>query len=264
MENYRSTWTMRIFVCLGLIYLLAPVILVFPLSFSADSVMTFPPKTWGVRWYSELLANSQMLSAFRVSLILGAIVTIISLLISVPAAYALVRIKPLGSELILNICTAPLLLPTIVLGLAMLMLFAPWGWLANWPGLILAHLVVTIPYALRILITSLSTLPRDVEDAAKTLGAAPLRVFFQITLPLMVPGIVGATALSFLVSFDEVVVSLFLTGPNLTTLPVAMFHYAEQRSDPMVACISTLLIVLTIGVVAIIGRTAGLARTFVK
>lgn len=226
--------------------------------------MVFPPKSWGVRWYLELFNNAQMVEAFKASLVLGAVVTVLCLAISVPAAYALVRLKPRGSELILNISTAPLLLPTIVLGLAMLMLFAPWRLLATWPGLVLAHLVVTVPYALRILITALETLPRDVEDAASTLGAPPMRVFFQITLPLMAPGMVAASALSFLVSFDEVVISLFLTGPNLTTLPVAMFHYADQRPDPMVACISALLIVLTLAFVAVIGRTVGLARTFIK
>lgn len=264
MEEYRPGWIFKAIVALCLVYLLAPVVLVFPLSFSADTVMVFPPQSWGLRWYSELMRNANMAQAFRVSLVLASVVTGLSLLIGVPAAYAIVRIKPFGAEFVFNLFTAPLLLPTIVLGLAMLMVFAPWGWLADWRGLIVAHLVVALPYVLRILATSLATLPRDVEDAASTLGASPIGVFFKVTLPLMMPGIIGATALCFLVSFDEVVVSLFLTGPNLKTLPVEMFHYADQRPDPMVACISTLLIVLTMAVVATIDRSVGLAKAFLK
>ena len=264
MNELGQSWTLKLLVVLCLAYLLAPVVLVFPLSFSADTVMVFPPQSWGVRWYAELARNANMADAFRVSLVLATVVTVLSLLIGIPAAYVIVRIKPAGSQLLFNLFTAPLLLPTIVLGLAMLMVFAPWGWLANWKGLIIAHLVVALPYVLRILATSLATLPHDLEEAAATLGASRLGVFFKVTLPLMAPGIVGATALCFLVSFDEVVVSLFLTGPNLKTLPVELFHYADQRPDPMVACVSTLLIVLTMVVVVVIDRSVGLARTFLK
>jgi putative spermidine/putrescine transport system permease protein len=264
MNELGQSWTLKLLVALCLAYLLAPVVLVFPLSFSADTVMVFPPQSWGLRWYAELARNANMADAFRVSLVLATVVTVLSLLIGIPAAYVIVRIKPAGSQLLFNLFTAPLLLPTIVLGLAMLMVFAPWGWLANWKGLIIAHLVVALPYVLRILATSLATLPHDLEEAAATLGASRLGVFFKVTLPLMAPGIVGATALCFLVSFDEVVVSLFLTGPNLKTLPVELFHYADQRPDPMVACVSTLLIVLTMVVVVVIDRSVGLARTFLK
>jgi putative spermidine/putrescine transport system permease protein len=123
---------------------------------------------------------------------------------------------------------------------------------------------VTIPYALRVLITSLETLPPAVEEAAASLGASPSVVFFRVTLPLLTPGIVAASVLSFLVSFDEVVVSLFMTGPKLSTLPVTMFHHVEDRADPMVAALSVLLVGLTLLVVLVVDRSVGLRKVFVK
>jgi putative spermidine/putrescine transport system permease protein len=125
-------------------------------------------------------------------------------------------------------------------------------------------MVVTLPYALRVLVTALSTLSPAIEEAAATLGAPPAVVLFRITLPMMTPGIVAASVLSFLVSFDEVVVSLFLTGPKLSTLPVAMFHHVEERADPMVAALSVLLVGLTLVVMLVVDRTIGLGKAFVK
>jgi putative spermidine/putrescine transport system permease protein len=103
-----------------------------------------------------------------------------------------------------------------------------------------------------------------VEEAAASLGAAPLTVFYRVTLPLMAPGILSAAALSFLVSFDEVVITLFMAGPRVTTLPVEMFRHLDSRSDPLIAAISVLLIFLTLGVVLVVHRTAGLTKSFVK
>lgn len=255
---------MRILVLCLFVFLLAPVILVFPMSFSGDEFLRFPPSSWSTRWYEALLENDEMLSAFGTSLMLAAVVTSLSLLIAVPASYAIVRLRLRGKEFLFNVFTAPLLLPTIVLGLAILIVFASIGLLATFRGLVVAHLVITLPYALRVLAVSLGTIDPACEEAARSLGARPLTVFFRVTLPMMVPGIVAATALCFLVSFDEVVITLFLTGPRITTLPVELFDYVEARADPLVAAVSVILILLTLTVVLIVDRTLGLARTFVR
>lgn len=246
------------------IFLLAPVILVVPISFSADNFMTFPPSGWSFKWYAEFFANSRMIGALGTSTLLALIVMVLSLLIALPASYAIVRMRVPGADSLLAFFTAPLLLPTIVLGLAILIVFAGNGLLGTFTGLTIAHLVIVLPYALRVLTTSLAGLPILVEEAASTLGASPLTVFRRITMPMMTPGIVATCALSFLVSFDEAVISLFLTGPRITTLPVAMYQHVETRADPLVAAISVLLILLTLVVVMIVDRTAGLTKTFVK
>ncbi|GJD51749.1 hypothetical protein OPKNFCMD_4506 [Methylobacterium crusticola] len=255
---------LKVLAALMFLFLLAPLVVVVPISFSGDRYMTFPPSSWSTQWYGAIFADGRMVGAFWTSLALAAVVTTLSLAIGLPAAYALVRLKPRGAELLGSLFTAALLLPTIVLGLAILIVFARFGLLATFPGLVAAHLVVTLPYALRVLSTALSTLPIAVEEAAATLGAPPLTVFRRVTLPMMRSGLIGTAALCFLVSFDEVVLSLFMTGPRIATLPVAMYHRVEQQADPLVAALSVLLVVLTLAVVLVVDRSAGLAKTFVK
>jgi len=165
---------------------------------------------------------------------------------------------------VLNLCTAPLLLPSSVLGLAILLVFGRLELLGTFTGLVIAHLIVTTPYVIRIMITAFSTLPPSVEEAATMLGASPFTVFRRITLPLMMPGLVASAALSFLLSFDEVVISLFITGPRMTTLPVEIFNYVESRTDPMTASISVVLIAATLLIIFVIERTLGLSRTIGK
>ena len=257
----RMSLPFKLLVAALYLFLLAPILIVVPLSFSNDSFMTFPPESWGVRWYGEMIRNADMMRAFRVSLILAAIVTVLSLAAGVPAAYALKRLEFRGREALTSLFTAPLLLPTIVLGLAIMLVFVRWKLLGPYTGRTLAHLVVTTPYTVRIMMTAFSTLPPSVEEAATMLGASPLTVFRRVTLPLMLPGFVASAALSFLISFDEVVISLFVTGPRLRTLPVQIFDYVESRTDPLAAAISVTLIVATLAIIILIERTLGLSRT---
>ena len=241
----------RVGVTLLYVFVLAPIVLVFAISFSGDNFIAFPPQSWGLRWYRALLAHEGFARGLRVSL---------DLLIGVPAAYAIARLKFRGRDALLAFLTAPLLLPTIVLGLAILLVFYPLKLAATYPGLVAAHMVVTLPFVVRIVATALSTLPGDIEDAAATLGASPATVFRRITLPLMLPGVIAAAALAFILSFDEVVISLFVVGPRLSTLPVELFRYVEGRTDPMVAALSTVLILATISAVLIVERSVGVMR----
>lgn len=245
-------------------FLLAPVILVIPMSFSADRVLAWPPVGFSLRWYAAMFSEPGLMQAARNSLVLGLIVTAVSVLLATPAALVLARSQFPGREAILALLTAPLLLPTIVLGLALLIVFVGYGLVGSWPGLVLAHLLITLPYALRVLATALSTLPASVEEAAASLGASPVTVFRRITLPLMLPGVIATCAIVFLVSFDEVVVSLFIVGPRLTTLPVALFRYVESRTDPLVAAVSSVLVLLTILIVLVLDRAVGLRKAVGK
>ena len=258
MEIGRNSWGFTVFVAVLFAFLLAPVLLVFPISFSNDPFLAFPPQSWGVKYYLALPSRAVLMTAFRTSLVIAATVTALSLLIAVPASYALTRLEFRGRDYLASLFTAPLLLPTIVLGLAILLVFVRVGLLATFPGIVLAHLTITLPYALRVLSTALTTLPPSIEDAAASLGAAPFTVFRRVTLPMMTPGIVAASALSFLVSFDEVVISLFVVGPRLTTFPVEMFRYVETRTDPLIAAASVVLILGTMGIVLALERSIGL------
>ncbi|MCQ4161632.1 ABC transporter permease [Roseomonas sp. GC11] len=249
-----------VLVALLFLFLLGPVLLVFPLSFAADSVITWPPSGFSVKWYLALLGQPDLALALRNSLVLAAIVTGLALVVALPAAVAIGRGQFAGRDALMTLISMPLLLPTIVLGLALLILFVGQGLIGSWTGLVLAHLLVTVPYALRVLVTALGTLPASVEEAASSLGAPALSVFFRITLPLMAPGLIAAAAIVFLVSFDEVVITLFIVGPKLTTLPVALFHYVESRTDPLVAAVSVLMVLFSLGLVAVLERAVGLRR----
>lgn len=264
MDAHPISPMLKLLAGLMFLFLLAPVILVVPISFSADNFMTFPPSGWSTKWYGAFLSSGPMLRALGTSTLLALVVTIASLAIALPATYAIVRRRVWGAEFFLNLFTAPLLLPTIVLGLAILILFAGNGLLGTFAGLAIAHLIIVLPYGLRVLITSMANLSLSAEEAASTLGASPLTVLRRVTLPLMMPGIAATSALCFLVSFDEAVISLFLTGPRISTLPVALYHHVENNADPLVAAVSVLLIVLTLAVVIVVDRSIGLTKAFVK
>ncbi len=247
-------------IALLFLFLLGPVLLVFPMSFSADANMSWPPTGWSIRWYRAMLTQPDLGGALRNSLLLAVTVMVVALAFAMPAALALGRGSFRGREALLSLLTAPLLLPSIVLGLALLIIFVGHGLVGSWPGLVMAHLLVTVPYALRILLTSLGGLPAAVEEAASSLGAGPWPVFRHVTLPLMLPGVIASAAIVFLVSFDEVVITLFIVGPRLTTLPVALYHYVEARTDPMVAAISVLMVLFTLALVLVLERAVGLRR----
>ncbi|MFM9941117.1 MAG: ABC transporter permease [Hyphomicrobiaceae bacterium] len=242
------------------VLILAPLVVVVVLAFSADNFIVFPPSGYSLRWFRQLTSNAVLMQALLMSVQIAAVVTALSLLIGVPAALALSKATFRGQEAIKTILLAPLLLPSLIIGLALLLAFAPLRLTATIPGLILGHMVVTLPFVIRMMSTALSTLPDDIEAAAATLGARPWRVLWRVTLPLAMPGLIACTALSFLLSFDETVISLFLSGPRAKTLPVEMVHYVEGRTDPLVAALSVLLIVATLVIVLAVERLIGVRR----
>lgn len=242
------------------VFILAPVLIVVVISFSADNFIVFPPSGWSLRWYERLVGNEALMAGLRLSLLLALIVMVVSLVLGVPAALALAKGSFRGREALANFFLAPLLLPTLVMGLALLLAFQPWRLNATLPGLVLAHLTVTLPFVIRMMATAFMTLPDDIEAAALTLGASPWRVMRRVTLPLAAPGLAAAGALAFLLSFDETVISLFVSGPRASTLPVEMVRYVEGRSDPMVAALSVLLIMGTIAIVLVVERLVGVMR----
>ena len=239
-------------------FLLAPLVIVVILAFSSGQYLSFPPPGFSLRWFAALAESEALMGAALNSAILAVIVTGIALLTGFPAALAVAR--GLAPAWVAGALSAPLLMPTLVIGLSLLMVLQPLGLLATWPGLAMGHLVVVLPFVVRLLVAAFSTLPPDLDDAAATLGARPLPAFVLITLPLAAPGALAAATLSFLLSFDETVISLFLVGPRLTTLPVALFHYAENRVDPLVAALAVGLIALSVAVVLLVDRLVGFTR----
>ncbi|KQQ33149.1 polyamine ABC transporter permease [Rhizobium sp. Leaf306] len=252
----------RTYVTLVFCIVFMPMAIILVISFSADSYLSFPPSGWSLKWYGTVLGNTSFMQGFRNSAIIAVIVAALSLALGLPAAYALVRLDFPGRALIRSLVIAPLVLPAMMLGLGILMVFTPAGLVATYPGLVLAHLVMTLPFSIRILQTSLSNLGTDVDEAAMTLGARPLQVFMQITLPRLTPGVIASSAIALILSFDEIVLSLFIVGPRLQTLPVALYRYVDERTDPMVAVLAVLMIALSLAIVLVVERSVGFAKAF--
>ena len=249
----------RLLAACGYAFMLAPLSVVIILSFTAGPYLSFPLPGLSFRWYAALANNADVLRAAGQSLVLAAIVTTVALLTGLPAALAVAR--GTAPPWVAGVLSLPLLLPTLVIGLGLLMVLQPLGLLATWPGLALGHLAVVLPFVVRLMAGAFANLPAQLDEAAATLGARPLQVFAFVTLPLAAPGAIAAATLSFLLSFDETVISLFLVGPRLTTLPVALFHYAETRVDPLLAALAVVLIGLALTIVLLVDRLVGFTRT---
>ncbi|WP_420103738.1 ABC transporter permease [Bosea sp. (in: a-proteobacteria)] len=250
----------------GIVYalILAPIVVVFALAFSADSFILFPPSGYSLRWFQALAHHGPLLASLWLSVQVASVVTLCSLLVGVPAALALAKGEFRGKDALNGFFLAPLLLPTLITGLALLLFFTPLRLTATLPGLVLGHMTVTVPFVIRMMTTALSNLPHDIEAAAATLGATPWRVVRRVTLPLAAPGLIACACLSFLLSFDETVISLFISGPRASTLPVEMVRYVEGRTDPLIAALSVVLIIATLIVVVAVERLVGVARAVGK
>jgi putative spermidine/putrescine transport system permease protein len=255
-----GSWLWRLVIALLYLFLLGPLIVIVIVSFNAEQYLSFPPQRWSLHWYVDLLANAAFVEGFRVSLVLATATTVVAVAIGIPAAFALSRYRFRGRELLLSFFTLPLMVPGVVLGLGLLLVFSRLRLTATYPGLLAAHLIITVPYVIRTVATSLSTVVLDYEEAAQSLGATPWRVFWRVTLPLVMPGIIAGAAIAFIISFDEVVLTLFLIGPRLTTLPVEVYNYVQFRTDPLVAALSVVLVAISLAGVVLIERALGLRR----
>ncbi len=254
----RVAW--RSLITLLYLFLLAPVIVVVVMSFDTQSYLAFPPQGFTLDWYAKLADNVAFIKGFQVSLIVAGCTCAAAVLIGVPAAIALARHHFRGRGAVSSLFLAPLLVPTVVLGLALLLTLSPWGLTGSYPGLILAHLAITTPYVVRTTAMSLLTADLSCEEAARILGAGAWTTFRRITLPLAMPGILAGAVIAFLISFDEAVISLFVVGPSATTLPVEIYKYVQFRSDPQIAALSVVLIAISLVFVVAIERIIGLGR----
>ena len=242
------------------VFLQVPVVVVVLAAFSTTSYLTIPPQGWTLAWFGKVLSDPTYLSAIRMSLILACGSTAISLALGVAAAYALFRKAVPGSEAITAFLMAPLVLPAVVIGVALLQYFSLTGLRGSLLALLMAHVVITVPYIVRSALASLSGLDLAVEEAARVLGATGFEAFRLVTLPLITPGLVAGGLFAFITSLDNVPVTIFLIGASQTTLPVLIFSSVEMGVDPSVAAVSTLLIVATGLVLLLTERRFGFHR----
>ena len=228
------------------LYLLAPLIVLIWTSFGSEAFPTFPPKAYSLRWYSSFLKNEQFMNSLFLSLHVALWTTFLALLIGIPVSFALVRYRFGGSTLLNTLCMSPILFPGVVIGIALLVFYAKVRLSSSFAGLVCAHVILAIPFVIRLVSASLYGLGRSLEEASLNLGASRLKTFFLITMPLIKPGIIAGGLFAFFTSFDEVTVTLFIAGSKFTTLPMRLYTFVEYSSDPTIAAISAFLILMAL------------------
>ena len=235
---------------IGYAIILTPILFVCWLSFFANELVTFPPQGYTLRWFAHIFDQNNFVSGFITSLEVGILAMLGGLILGVPASLMLARRRFPGREALSTLLILPLVVPGVVAGTAIYVfqieieLATELPLLGSRVGLILAHIMITIPWTVRLVTASLTGFDRSIEEAALNLGATPIRAFFKVTLPVIKPGIVAAALFSFIISFGNLEMTLFLVAPGQTTLPNAILQYLQWRIDPTIAAVSLLQIVL--------------------
>lgn len=244
-------------------FMVAPLLVIVAVSFTGKGYISMPTDGLSLRWFRAIADAHEILGAFWLSLTLGLVSATIAVALAVPAALALVRHRFPGRGALTAFFLSPLMIPHVVLGVAFLRFFTTLSVTGSFFWLALTHVVVVMPYALRLVLAAATGLDRDAERAALSLGASRFTAFRRVVLPLILPGVVGGWMLAFIQSFDELTMTVFVATPGTTTLPVAMYNQIAQTIDPLVASVSTVLIVGTLVLMVLLDRIVGLDRVLI-
>lgn len=242
------------------VFMLAPLVMVALVSFTDKGYISMPFDGASWRWYRAILNAPEFVDAFWRSLALAAASASLATLLAVPAGMAIAWHRFPGREAVLGLLLSPLMVPHVVLGIALLRMLTQIGASGTLWGLTAAHTVVVLPYVLRLVVAAATGFDRSVAQAAESLGASRWTVFRRIELPLIVPGVAGGWLIAFINSFDELTMSIFVASAATQTLPVAMYHHIAHTIDPLLASVSTVLIVLTLVLMLVLDRLYGLDR----
>jgi len=234
---------LTVLVCL---FLILPIVFIAALSFGSSQWLIFPPPSWTLRWYQDLFADSRWLWSAWASLKIAAIVTVLSVVIGFLAALGLNRGQFAGRDTLKALFLTPMILPVVVLAVALYALFLKLGLAGTTLAFVIAHLLIALPFSIISIGNALEGFDRAIEDAAILCGASPWEARLRVTVPAISHGIFGAAVFSFLASWDEVVLAIFMASPTLQTLPVKIWATVRQDLTPVIAAASTLLIAFTI------------------
>ncbi|NCC26165.1 MAG: ABC transporter permease [Deltaproteobacteria bacterium] len=242
-----SGWTLiKIYTFLVYIFMFAPIVVVMVLAFNPEQFGSFPMTGFSVKWFVKLAQNEAIINAFKNSLILGSLTAVTATTIGILAAMAFVRYDFPGKNTINTLLLAPIMIPEVVLGVALLIFIR---WLQQPKSfllLLIGHVVLTLPYVLLIVQARLGGIKKSYEEAAQTLGASPFRTFIEVTLPLLMPAILAGMLFSFTISFDDITATLFWATAEQQTVPVKIFGMLRNSVSPEINALGTVMIVLTV------------------
>ena len=259
MRDERVNWFSKLVTVLAYTFILAPMIIIVIISFNSGEAIQFPPSGVSLRWYEYIVTGpTNFLKGLGNSLKVAAIATVFDIFIGVFASLSVTKYNFKGRGLLVSFFTSPMFIPSISFAFVLLRTTAAIKMMTPFSKILVGHLIIILPYIIRNTMSILVNYNWTVEDAAASLGANPAQVCFKITLPLIKPGIISGAMLSFLYSFDEAVISSFLTSAKFLTLPVQIINYLEFTFDPTVAAISTILMAASLVIMILINKFVGL------
>lgn len=250
------------YIVLFIVFMLAPLVVVVGSSFDPRELLEFPPHGFSGRWYVTALGDEAFVSALKTSLIVATLATLGSLVLGIPAAYSLARRHFPGRALLSGLLVAPLFVPELVIGVALLQILAvlPVAGIGTIAILVPAHILICLPYAVRTVHAAILGLDPKVEEAALNLGASKFATYRTVILPILRPALYAAILFAFLVSFDDTVLTLFLVSSRTMTLPVAIYQYVQYSLDPSISAIATVLMVVSVLIMFVASRLGYVGR----
>jgi putative spermidine/putrescine transport system permease protein len=250
---------------LVLFFLVAPIVLVVPLSFTAGELLVYPIPGWSLRWYHDFFTNEMWTTALRNSLVLAVITTVTATTLGTLAALGLHGLaSPRLRALLIGLLVTPLVIPLVIVAVAIFYYYARLGLSGSFIGLVIAHTVLALPFVVVTVAATLQGFDRNLSRAAASLGARPATAFVRITLPLIAPGVISGALFAFVTSFDELLVVLFIASPTQRTLPRQIYSGVSESISPTVTAAAVVLVVVTLGlmgVVELLRRRAERLRT---
>jgi putative spermidine/putrescine transport system permease protein len=255
-----AAWAAWAIAAVAVVFLLTPLIVTVSVSFGSSAVFTLPPPDWSLRWYARLAGTKGLVPSLLTSVQIAGLSTLVALVLGTLCAIALVRGRFPGREAISTFLVSPLMLPGLVIGIAMLQGFRALGLRGVWTSLLVAHVVIAMPYVVRTVLGALSLFDFSLIDAARTLGCSYLQALRKVLVPALAPAFLTSGMFAFLASMDNYPISIFFTDAWTKTLPIQMLQYVEESPDPTIAAISTGLILLAVLALLIGDRLVGLRR----
>lgn len=244
----------------GLVFLTLPLVIIIATSFTETQFLAFPPVGFTFKWYGEFLRDTSYLKSIWTSVAIAALATVLAISIGILAALVVSRSEIRGKRIISTVFIAPLILPTIVIGAALLQYANALGFARSFFALVIGHTVIVVPYVLRTVLASLQRFDRSLEEASHDLGGTSVSTFFLITLPIIKPGVVAGALFAFIISWINVELSIFNATAEVMPIPVKLFNYVQYAVDPMLAAVSATTIYVAIIAVIILDVFVGLDR----
>ncbi len=242
------------------LFLIGPFAIIVLSSFSGDASMSFPPEGFSLQWYGKVFGIEMFRTTFLISLQAGLAATATALVMGIPVAYVINRFRFPGKGAVELFFASPAIVPGLVIGFSLLRFFVFVTRMPVLVGLYLGHTAILFPYTVRVVSASLKNFDLAVEEAAVSLGSSRLHAFFSVVFPNIRAGVAAAFVLAFITSFNNVPISLFLTGPGVATLPIQMLIYMEYYFDPTISALSSIIIVFTVLVVQAAEKALGITR----